>query len=527
MDNRVDRRRIEGRKIIIGAQAVELRDDFLVPRYGVVSGGLLQALAAESVAAGRALGRTNDAVTLTGLLLVALLAFFLWYRHWLARLACIGVAALAVEAVAILVQRLAPLEVATGAWQAALLGFGVVALLREIDLRRILVAISRVETANSETILARVIADSYAGVLVFDAGGTVIAASRSAGAILGQAGDLVGANEDILPAALMRALARVHREAQSGTSLAGDRGEIAWQRGGEDVILDFVATPSRLDGGLDRDGRKRADSHVVSLTVLDVTERRRAADRIAYLARYDTLTGLANRNQLLESLDRALERGQGAGQSVVVVALDVDRFRAVNDTLGAAVGDRLLVAVADRLRGLTGADDLVARLSADVFAVVLCGEDAARRAEVLAEQVVAGISQPYDLDAHRLVAGVSVGIAFVETGETNPLAVMQRAEMALRKAKAAGGSAIDVFDAAMASGVAAGQRLEQELWEAFQAGSVRGLLPAGCRPCDRPDLEQRSPAALAASGARLRGGKRIRPGPGGDRADADDRPLGP
>src|SRR6185295_2698361 len=126
--------------------------------------------------------------------------------RWQTRLIAITLAMLALEAIAVLIQRAWPLEVATGAWQAALVGYAVLALLREIDIRRILVAISRSETANTQTILARVIADSYGGVLVFDANNTVVAASRSAGQILQRAGDLVGARDDILPAELAAAL---------------------------------------------------------------------------------------------------------------------------------------------------------------------------------------------------------------------------------------------------------------------------------------------------------------------------------
>ena len=470
LNGKVDRSRIAGKKIIVGAQAVELRDQFLVPRYGVVSGSLLQALGAEAIAGGRAISRTNDVVTVAGLLALAVLAFLLWRRRWQMRLACIGGLGLTIEATAIVVQRQWPLEVATGAWQLMLVGLAVLALLREIDFRRILIMISRSETRNTQSILARVVADSYAGVLIFGTCGTVVAASRNAATILGRSGELVGSGEGILPAELAAAVTRTREAAGSGTNPEAANGEIAWRRGGDDVIVEYVATPSRLDGGVDRDGAKRPDTHVVCLTFMDVTERRRATERIAYLARFDTLTGLANRNRLAEGLDQALDRFRTTGERSAVVALDVDRFGTVNDTLGPLVGDRLLKAIADRLREVTRAEDLAGRLSGDDFAVILSGGDAVARAEALAGRLIAGAAGPYELAPHRLVVGMSAGIAITEGDETDPLVVLQRAETARRRAKAGGGNAVVVFDRAMAAGLAAAQVLEQELWKAHERG---------------------------------------------------------
>ena len=468
LDGKIDRRRIDGRKIIVAAQAVELRDDFLVPRFGILSGGLLQALGVETIAAGRALHRTSHAATGAGLLMIALVGFLLRRRQWRARLAAIGSVALAIEALAILVQRVWPLEVMTGAWQLLLVAFAVLTLLGEIDLRRILVIISRSETTNTQAILGRVIADSYAAVLIFDAGGTVIAASRSAVAMLRRGVPLVGTTPDILPAALATIVRQTLAVAKSGTDPAGQRGEITWRNGPHDMTVEYVVTPSRLDGGIDRNGVRRAGSHAICLTCMDVTERRRAGEKISYLARFDALTGLANRNQLVEGLERALAGVRDDGKAGAVMALDVDRFRAINDMLGPTAGDCLLQSVADRLRALTRSDDLAARIAGDDFAVILSGDDAGTRAEALARELTADAGRPYQVAAHSLVVGMTAGITTIEADDSDPLAVLQRAETALRRAKASGGNAVAVFDQAMAAGRAAAQQLEQELWEAHQ-----------------------------------------------------------
>src|SRR5213076_2568569 len=117
-------------------------------------------------------------------------------------------------------------------------------------------------------------------------------------------GELVGRRADtILPAALFIAVSRQIALLKAGTWHEEGQREAQCQRSGDTVILEYVATPSRMSGGLDEDGRQLPDTVVASLTFLDVTERHRAVERIAYLARFDTLTGLPNRNQFLEKLE--------------------------------------------------------------------------------------------------------------------------------------------------------------------------------------------------------------------------------
>ena len=169
IDGSVSLSRIAGKKIIVGAEATELRDIFHVPVHGFVSGSMLHALGAESIAQNRALQRTGLAVGLFGLLLILVLAIQFSRRlRWKVTLALMATGALAIELVAVAVQRVWPIELATGAWMTALAGMMLVTLLCEIDFRRVVIAIYRTREANVQTILDRVIADNFAGVLVVD-----------------------------------------------------------------------------------------------------------------------------------------------------------------------------------------------------------------------------------------------------------------------------------------------------------------------------------------------------------------------
>ncbi len=125
----------------------------------------------------------------------------------------------------------------------------------------------------------------------------------------------------------------------------------------------------------------------------DISERKREAERIKYLAEHDTLTGLANRNTLYEHLGARLAAANAEQAKVALLMLDLDKFKQINDTLGHACGDQLLCAVAERLSALVEDNGLVARLSGDEFAIVVSGADVAARAAKLVRADIAGVRQ--------------------------------------------------------------------------------------------------------------------------------------
>jgi len=167
----------------------------------------------------------------------------------------------------------------------------------------------------------------------------------------------------------------------------------------------------------------------------DVTRVKRASDRAHFLAHYDELTGLANRRLFRETLDAQF---QAPGPPpVALLCLDLDRFKAANDTWGHPVGDRLLAAVARRLERQVRAGDLCARLGGDEFAIVLRAADAAL-ARAVADRIVADVSQPYAIDGHQVEVGVSIGIAMALPAATSYEALLKDADAALYRAKAGG-----------------------------------------------------------------------------------------
>jgi diguanylate cyclase (GGDEF)-like protein len=469
LDGKVPPDRIAGRKAIVGATALELRDTFAVPVYRTMSGSLVEAMGAESILQGRALRRPALPLTILGMTAILALALFLARRRWRQQIAVLAGAAVLIEGAALAVQAVAPVIVATGAWLVLLGGLAIVTLLREIDFRRILLAISGTRAANAKAILDRVIADNFAGVLVIADDGAVIAASRSAGAILALAGgDLAGARADrILPPPL-RDFVRKAFDARDG---GAEPAEVEVTIGGRRRVLECVVTSSRLEGGLDEEGRRRQDEAVVCLTFSDVTERKEALDRIAFLARFDPLTGLPNRNQFMEQVAAALADASD-GDRCAVLCIDLDRFKTVNDTLGHNSGNLLLRALAERLGSLAPEGTRFARLGGDDFAIVLAGPDVEEEAAALARRLILSATrEAYVVEGHRLVVAMSIGIAVTDpTDGDDPLACLKRADTALYAAKTRGGNCYMVFENAMIAGLDARQQIEMEVWEAFERG---------------------------------------------------------
>jgi len=180
----------------------------------------------------------------------------------------------------------------------------------------------------------------------------------------------------------------------------------------------------------------------------DVTEARRSEERIRHLAMHDSLTGLANRQSFTDTLRAACVRASETGDSepsarssrddrLALHLLDLDRFKSVNDTFGHAVGDALLVAVAERLRGCTREEAIVARLGGDEFGILSSVADA-NEASALAQRVIDTLSRDYTLAGARQSIGVSVGVSFLNAGEAAPADRMREADLALYAAKASG-----------------------------------------------------------------------------------------
>ena len=229
--------------------------------------------------------------------------------------------------------------------------------------------------------------------------------------------------------------------------------------------------------------RAMADGGWVA-TYEDVTERRRAEARIAYLAAHDALTGLSNRAAFSEHLAFALDGAADGGEAVAVLCVDLDRFKEVNDVFGHTVGDGLLKHVARRLEAAADGA-FVARVGGDEFTIVSSGRPQPETAAALADRLLAAVAQDIDVDGHRLRAGLSVGVAIYPTDGDDATTLLANADAALYRAKAEGRGAMRFFEPDMDLRLRQKRALQSDL----QSALARGQLAVHFQPQARIDRE--------------------------------------
>jgi diguanylate cyclase (GGDEF)-like protein/PAS domain S-box-containing protein len=232
---------------------------------------------------------------------------------------------------------------------------------------------------------------------------------------------------------------------------------------------------SRCETLPDSDG----SSLVFHGTVQDISELKRAEEKIHHLAYYDVLTGLPNRLLLNERLAHNLAAAHRRPSRGALVLLNIDRFKNINDARGITLGDRLLMALAQRLGELKRESDILARLSADEFALLLpdlssVPEPCGLRALAVVEKIHAALRQPFIIDGDEVALTASLGITqFPEDVDDTQGAILRRADMALHRAKEAGGNQSAFFESGMDAAALQRFTIETELRRAIPAGELR------------------------------------------------------
>jgi diguanylate cyclase (GGDEF)-like protein len=200
----------------------------------------------------------------------------------------------------------------------------------------------------------------------------------------------------------------------------------------------------------------------------DITEHHKSAERIRHLAFHDVLTGLPNRTLFQDRLEHALERAKRENNRLSVTFVDLDGFKAVNDSLGHDVGDMLLQEVATRIRSrLRRGADTVARLGGDEFVVLMENLKGPEHCAFQAECILEDILEPIEIRGHSIRVGASLGMAFYPEDGNEALQLMKCADAAMYSAKAAGKGTYRFFQPDMLTSISTRLSLETELRQAI------------------------------------------------------------
>ncbi len=247
---------------------------------------------------------------------------------------------------------------------------------------------------------------------------------------------------------------------------------------GHGAMVKFEASLVRVDGL-----RRRMEATIANLlggdavdgmvaTFRDVTEQRNLERQLSHRAFHDELTGLANRALFLDRMDEALRVNRSEDDPVVVLFVDLDDFKSVNDALGHGVGDQMLRSIADRIRRVAGPGDTPARLGGDEFAILLEDDGGIDRAVELAESLLASLHEPVALAGYDLAVLASVGVAVSTPGMTTA-GLLRDADIAMYEAKRSGKSQIKIFDPAMRLSATRHLEFRSDLSNAIERDQLR------------------------------------------------------
>jgi diguanylate cyclase (GGDEF)-like protein/PAS domain S-box-containing protein len=228
---------------------------------------------------------------------------------------------------------------------------------------------------------------------------------------------------------------------------------------GKDIWVEAHTRPLNDDAGL---------LASISGTLTDVTLRRELEQRLVTQAFHDDLTGLANRALLKDRVEHALTRRAAGRRLVAVLFLDLDRFKTVNDSLGHTVGDRLLVAIGERLRTVLRPEDTIARLGGDEFAILVDDLGAPQEALALAERVSVAFQEPFHPGGREITIRCSIGVVLASGGHGSADDLLRDADVAMYRAKVSGRGSYALFEPSMQAEVAARLDLESDLRQAIE-----------------------------------------------------------
>ena len=206
---------------------------------------------------------------------------------------------------------------------------------------------------------------------------------------------------------------------------------------------------------------------------VEIADREESQARSQYLAYHDSLTGLGNRLLFKEQLEEALRDVSVASHPLAVLFLDLDGFKAVNDTLGHSIGDLLLKSVATKLRDILPRTDRIARLGGDEFAILQISATQPGSSIALAEKIIEVVGQPNSIDGHDVTVGASVGIAVARPGDINTENFLKSADLAMYSAKSDGRGTYRMFDPEMDAIVQARRLLERDMRTALAQDGFR------------------------------------------------------
>jgi diguanylate cyclase (GGDEF)-like protein/PAS domain S-box-containing protein len=352
---------------------------------------------------------------------------------------------------------------------------GVVVLLLALALLVLRYLESLRQRAKDLALAGTVFESSQQGIVVTDARGNIVRVNPAYSHITGYSeADLLGKNPRVLQSGVQDA--SFYQLMWNSLNETGRwQGELKNRRKSGEHYVQWI--------NIDAVSSEQGEKLYVGIAS-DISELVDTRERLANLAYFDTLTGLPNRVLFQDRLRQAMIQTRREHAVMALVFVDLDNFKSVNDTLGHAIGDDLLIEVARRLKDRVRESDTVARLGGDEFAIVLMDAKGPEDMVRIATQLIDALAVPYRLGGYEVASGASLGITFFPADAMTPEDLLKNADVAMYRAKERGRNNFQFFTGDMAAGLAENMRIENGLRHAIAAGEMSmhyqpQLTPAG------------------------------------------------
>lgn len=469
---------LAGKTVLIGAKAVELRDNFVVPVHGILPGAIVQILAAETLKQNLQLTKLNPitimlllVVGMTGAMFFGLL--FVSKRAFVLGVTALFATGLGIEILGHLVYQKYALILPSVESQILLISMLIVSVVKKLDLQNWVIKLVKSDLNNTQQMLDQVVTDSANAILIVSEEGKVIKANK-------QFTEYFNINEiDGNVSIFNNTLPKRIEDEIRGSIVALRLHDINDHRTGQIELdptyksdtcktLEYTVTASKID---DREHSDQGDKYISCVTAWDITSKLAQEKRITYIAEHDELTGSLRRHEFEKKLDTTIF-DTGAQQTLALFAVNLHRFKTVNINLGRPVGDQVLKETVKRLLNFHEDVYEICRLGGDKFIFSLIGGSEGIDLERTADELINTIGEPFHIGKAKVQVSLHVGIV-VKINETCATELVANAETALDQAAKISGDAYVIHEDMYSEKQNFARSIESDLWSALDKNEIR------------------------------------------------------
>lgn len=474
LNGKIKPEELRDKTVFLGAQAVELHDNFAVPLYGSLSGAIVQILTAETLKQGVWLSEINSTFPLIAIVLFVAFAFMIMkylfkWRSAYPKFAFLALASISFEVLGLYLYQTYSLVLPTTEIHLFVILTAIFTAVLEMDLQHWLLVFANVKSRNTQDVLNQIVKDNANGILVVDEEGLILNINERALSYFGLPSDVAIGSKvtHLLPRVVEQEIRSTILQLKTDNIAQPSQGEVEVDNNlheNRQSTLEYSITASQL---ADVKGSKQVGKIIACVTAWDITVRLEQERLISYHANYDGLTGLLRRNAFHALIIDRLET-TSSSECCTIFALNLHRFKTINVTLGRDTGDEVLIAASERIKLMFSGVSDVARLGGDIFALVISGVLTQREIQMLSDHMITVMSEPFHIGKSSFTLGLRVSAASsTMLQDASAAQLIENAEVALDEACKTSGNGFVMYEEIFTAVQDHARAIESDLWKAL------------------------------------------------------------